>query len=209
MPELADRPRDRSGAVCLSGVSAAMAERYYAVRDDSSAVCARAAVAVSHADAVVARAGALLDRAHVICAAVWDGKYSRWCARVDRSTPPSPRRRPPGGHAARRRGRALAVAASAAPDPRDARDARDAGGAHVERWADARVYAARRIPPKETDVGEVFTVRELDARAMPGAHGPRCLVFENHSVVRRVWHYPDDWRRMSDAALLAVAGLSP
>lgn len=41
--------------------------------------------------------------------------------------------------------------------------------------------------------GALWTVLEVEAAGMVGARGPRCLVFECGSAVRRVWHYPADW----------------
>lgn len=52
-----------------------------------------------------------------------------------------------------------------------------------------------------THEGIQWSVDELDTSATPGSRGPRCLVFDGDSVVRRVWKYPTDWRTLSDTAL--------
>jgi hypothetical protein len=53
--------------------------------------------------------------------------------------------------------------------------------------------------------GVEWTVRELDATSMTRARHPTCLIFENHQVVRKLWHFPADWRTYGDAALLAMS----
>jgi hypothetical protein len=63
-----------------------------------------------------------------------------------------------------------------------------------------RIGSGREI----TAEGEVWRVTELDARETPGASGDRCLLFDSHSIGRRVWSYPDDWRRLPDAELYAL-----
>ena len=50
-----------------------------------------------------------------------------------------------------------------------------------------------------------WRVVERDARADPGARAARCLVFDCGEAVRRVWHYPADWRRLPQAALVALS----
>lgn len=47
-------------------------------------------------------------------------------------------------------------------------------------------------------------VREVDARGVPGSRGPRCLIFENPEIIRRLWKYPSNWLTLSDDALLRV-----
>ena len=53
----------------------------------------------------------------------------------------------------------------------------------------------------------VWRVREGDCP--PGMAAPpgrtRCLIFESESVVRRVWDFPADWRRLAPEELLAVS----
>ena len=44
-------------------------------------------------------------------------------------------------------------------------------------------------------------VHEVDAHAVPGTRGPRCLLFLCDGVIRRVWEYPANWRSLDDAAL--------
>jgi hypothetical protein len=53
--------------------------------------------------------------------------------------------------------------------------------------------------------GARWQVREVDARAVPGARGARCLLFEAEGVVRRVWDYPADWMRLAPAELVSLS----
>jgi hypothetical protein len=46
-----------------------------------------------------------------------------------------------------------------------------------------------------------WRVREVDTTHVPGARGPRCLIFEADGVVRRVWNYPASWAELSDSDL--------
>lgn len=56
-----------------------------------------------------------------------------------------------------------------------------------------------------TDPGGVtWTVREADTTRVPGARGPRCLIFETAGYARRAWTYPPDWRTLGDEALLLL-----
>jgi hypothetical protein len=64
-----------------------------------------------------------------------------------------------------------------------------------------KIGSAREI----TAEGEVWRVTELDTRRTPGAPGDRCLLFDSHSISRRVWSYPDDWRKLPDAELYALS----
>jgi hypothetical protein len=50
-----------------------------------------------------------------------------------------------------------------------------------------------------------WSISERDAADVPGARGPRCLVFMSESTVRRIWTYPASWRRLSPDALLALS----
>ena len=50
-----------------------------------------------------------------------------------------------------------------------------------------------------------WSVVEVDARAVPGARGVRCLIFMCESCIRRVWDYPPDWRTYDDAGLAALS----
>lgn len=75
----------------------------------------------------------------------------------------------------------------------------------ARRWARAVVVAERTV----MDAGRhPWTVRELDTRDAPGAAAPRCLVFENSEVVRRLWRYPADWLALPDGDLLAIVQAS-
>ena len=49
-----------------------------------------------------------------------------------------------------------------------------------------------------------WRVHEMDARAIPGAQAPTCLICESTEVIRRLWHYPADWRSIEDDALWAL-----
>jgi hypothetical protein len=57
--------------------------------------------------------------------------------------------------------------------------------------------------------GMSWRIREVDTSGRPGARADRCLIFENHTVVRRQWHVPSDWMRLPAAALLALGQRSP
>lgn len=50
-----------------------------------------------------------------------------------------------------------------------------------------------------------WSVVEVDAAAVPGAQGQRCLLFRRDDCIRRVWHYPPDWRDLDPAALAALS----
>lgn len=73
-------------------------------------------------------------------------------------------------------------------------------------WAHATVLAERFAFDGK---GAEWKVRELDARGLPGARCPRCLIFENHHIVRKLWDYPEDWLKLGDAALLALSRGTP
>ena len=107
-------------------------------------------------------------------------------------------RRPP-----RRRG---AAARSAGDDGGDGSDGSDGDPPSLPRdrrlWAHAPVFAERIVFDSH---GVEWMVRELDAAALPGARSQRCLIVENHQVVRKLWHYPADWTLYGDAALLAMS----
>jgi hypothetical protein len=77
----------------------------------------------------------------------------------------------------------------------------------------ARHYRAL-TPPDPTPraftqhVGDAYlhwSVTEVDAHTVPGALGARCLLFARPDCIRRVWHYPADWRTLDDAALTALS----
>jgi hypothetical protein len=50
-----------------------------------------------------------------------------------------------------------------------------------------------------------WEVVEVDAAAVPGARGPRCLLFSRPDCIRRVWHYPPDWRTLGAVGLAALS----
>jgi hypothetical protein len=66
------------------------------------------------------------------------------------------------------------------------------GGPIRERW-----YADGR--------GTVWAVSEQPCAGVPGARRDRCLVFASEHAVRRVYDYPDDWRPLPTAALVAIS----
>ena len=66
----------------------------------------------------------------------------------------------------------------------------------------ARVLGQRRVVRPET--GEACVVTELDAHDLPGAPAATCLLFDGPTAVCRLWAYPREWVRLSDAALLAL-----
>ena len=112
------------------------------------------------------------------------------------------------------RGRRLAAAQERHAAEDAARVTADAGA--TPQWAHATVYATRELigahvadvsSPIALELLATWTVREIDARGMPGARGSRCLVFENSCLVRRVWTYPAQWAELADEALLRLAGL--
>ena len=62
-----------------------------------------------------------------------------------------------------------------------------------------------RFVQQRGDVSVYWAVVEVDARAVPGAHGARCLVFSREDCIRRVWDYPADWRSLDGVALSALS----
>ena len=52
--------------------------------------------------------------------------------------------------------------------------------------------------------GERSMIAEADARDVPGAQGPHCLILETEALMRRIWHYPADWDRLEDSRLIAL-----
>ena len=67
----------------------------------------------------------------------------------------------------------------------------------------SRVRVRRTVIDRDTATAWVVT--ELDARGIPGARGPACLLFDGPAAVRRVWAYPPDWERLPDAELVALS----
>lgn len=51
--------------------------------------------------------------------------------------------------------------------------------------------------------GIEWAVREV-ATPQPWAHGARCLVLNSRECVRRVWHYPPNWRTLDADVLLQL-----
>jgi hypothetical protein len=81
--------------------------------------------------------------------------------------------------------------------------------ARVDARADRRPVGRDAVPAAVrtfTGAGSlVWAVYELAAAPFPWARGDRCLVFMSESAVRRVWHYPADWRALPDDALEALS----
>ena len=75
----------------------------------------------------------------------------------------------------------------------------------VTRPAASSVQTAVRFTQLVGDVMVEWSAVEVDATAVPGAQGPRCLVFTRTDCIRRVWHYPPDWRTLGDAELAALS----
>jgi hypothetical protein len=65
--------------------------------------------------------------------------------------------------------------------------------------------AVVRFQQRVGDEWRHWTVVEADARGVPGARGPTCLVFTRDDCIRRVWDYPANWRTLDAAALAAVS----
>jgi hypothetical protein len=56
--------------------------------------------------------------------------------------------------------------------------------------------------------GTLWQIAELDARDVPGALAPNCLVFDSQAICRRYWKYPVDWFELSDVRLLNLMNQS-
>ncbi|HXT16001.1 MAG TPA: hypothetical protein VN706_10265 [Gemmatimonadaceae bacterium] len=56
---------------------------------------------------------------------------------------------------------------------------------------------------------EVWTLREVAAQLVPGSRGPRCLICESSTVVRRLWEYPENWMTLTDDELMTLCGREP
>ncbi len=54
-----------------------------------------------------------------------------------------------------------------------------------------------------------WTLREMDAREVPGARAATCLICESTDVIRRFWRYPRDWRSLEDEDLVALCEDTP
>jgi len=55
--------------------------------------------------------------------------------------------------------------------------------------------------------GIAWSVRELDSSHTPGAPTSVSLICESPALVRRVWRFPGEWQRLSDAEVLALFGI--
>ena len=69
---------------------------------------------------------------------------------------------------------------------------------HVEQGS--REAATRMVMDA---LGNEWIVREVHT-PQAWAHGDRCLIFSSPSIVRRIWHYPEGWARLSPSDLLAL-----
>jgi len=49
--------------------------------------------------------------------------------------------------------------------------------------------------------GNCWAVHEVDTRAASWSRGRSCLIFSSELGIRRVWEFPVDWNRLSDAEL--------
>lgn len=86
---------------------------------------------------------------------------------------------------------------SATPDPqRPAAPPRDPLAAPLWHAEDAVRF---------TDAnGVAWRVVECASAHVPGARGPRCLLFFSEGLARRVWVYPPHWRTLPPLALAAL-----
>ncbi len=57
-----------------------------------------------------------------------------------------------------------------------------------------------------TGNGTRWKVYEMDARHVPNAPQPRCLIAECGEVRRRIWVYPPEWSALSDSYLASLCG---
>lgn len=80
------------------------------------------------------------------------------------------------------------------------RDSKDNWGTARERTTIGGRRAAMRVVMDR--LNGMVIVYEQDMTNIPG--GPRVLVFESTSGAVRLDAYPEDWRRMSEDALLAL-----
>ena len=72
-----------------------------------------------------------------------------------------------------------------------------------------RELAGAPEAPRARPRGRVFVdrarvewrVEEVPAAAVPAAKRPACLVFQSEAAIRRIWHYPPNWRQLTDAEL--------
>jgi hypothetical protein len=122
---------------------------------------------------------------------------------------PRPARRPstrpdvPRGRAAPAFRVARAERTAAVPRPARARAfSENADSPRASPWGGCPVRAERVVHGARD---ERWVVREVDARAVPGAQGERCLILENHDRVRRLWNYPAGWSRLPDETLIDIA----
>jgi hypothetical protein len=110
--------------------------------------------------------------------------------------------------------RARAAAAATLAAATSAREAREAARAAAR--ASAQLACGRFDPPApplpdgpprtfHDAVGNAWSVHEVPAGPVPWARGPHCLVFGSEVAIRRVWHYPADWRELPDAELEALS----
>jgi hypothetical protein len=143
---------------------------------------------LSHAQPLSASAAVASSAGEIVAAAAARGRAQYLCARA--------------GDAIRRSAFASNALQDGADGDGDGR--RDGRTKRDSLWASAHVYASRTVPG--TRAGD-WTVRELDARGIPGGAAARCLVFENDAMVRRLWVFPPNWRELPDRRLIDLIDL--
>jgi hypothetical protein len=100
--------------------------------------------------------------------------------------------------------KARAEAAATVNATIEARRRRLAGDASVDAPTDPCRADAPAALYRDSS-GRLWRVREIAAPRGPWARGASCLLFESDDMIRRVWHYPTGWDRLSDADLEALS----
>lgn len=55
---------------------------------------------------------------------------------------------------------------------------------------------------------DTWHIHEADSTSTPGAVSSSSLICESPALVRRLWHFPGDWRALSDRAVLDLFGIA-
>jgi hypothetical protein len=72
--------------------------------------------------------------------------------------------------------------------------------------ASSTTGSASSVPVYFVDArGERWSVTERDTRGEPGTRADSCLVFSGENTIRRVWHFPANWRSLSPEQLESLA----
>src|SRR5581483_4039819 len=85
----------------------------------------------------------------------------------------------------------------------------------VPRYHDSTMTHSRTMPEARSTArvirrsGDSWSIREMDARLVPGARADHCLICESTDVIRRVWHYPSNWHDLSDDELWHLCESAP